>query len=68
MVVCADDFCISYFCISHKLYALVISASADVDDFWVGSDSIFVTDSCVRRKPYAMISTLAVKLCCVDYF
>jgi hypothetical protein len=51
----------------------MISASAVklccVDDFWVGSDSVFINDFWVSCKPYALtILVSAVKLCCVDDF
>jgi hypothetical protein len=54
-----------------KPYALTISTSAMklccIDDFLVGSDSVFVNDFWVSRKPYALtISTSIMKLCCID--
>jgi hypothetical protein len=39
------------------------------NDFWIGSDSVFINNFWVSRKLYAlMISASAVKLCCVDDF
>ena len=40
-----------------------------VDDFWVGSDSVFINDFLVSSRLYAlMISASIVEMCCIDDF